>query len=274
MLQTKLILPSAHLRSLVHHYWVMKADRISMEMNIIPTGCMKWMFHRGVPFVVNGIDNASHVATICGQYNRGVFVRTKNYSDLIFVFFRPYALKAILGIPCDLFMEDNIDMDSVSIPEMHDLKRMVLDAPDNATAIGIIEKFISRRLADCYDALTLKRMTAVCDIIDSNPNVGVSALSDAACLSERQFRRIFIENVGMTPKQMIRTKRMYYATKLIQNLDECDLSDIVDRLGFTDHSHFNKEFKIFAGMSPTNYLAHIKAIKSSNFLGGYKAYHE
>lgn len=274
MLQTRVILPSMPLRPFVHHYWTMRADRSSFGMNIIPTGCMKWMFHRGNPFVINGVDDSSNVASICGQYNTGVLVRMNGYSDLIFVFFRPYALKVILNMPGDAFMDDNIDMESVGIPGMRELKWRVLECDDNNVAIGYIEEFIMRRLAANPDFSQVRRMVAVCDEIDRHPGVGIDDLSNVACLSERQFRRVFLENVGMTPKQMIRTKRFFFATKAIQALDSGDFTDIVDKLGFTDHSHFNKEFKAFAGMSPTDYLNHIRELKRNDFFHGYRSYHE
>ena len=61
---------------------------------------------------------------------------------------------------------------------------------------------------------------------------------------------------------------------LLAKSAESVLTTIVDDLGFTDHSHFNKEFRQFAGMSPTEYLAHLREIKRTDFIRGYRAYHE
>lgn len=271
---TRVILPTPPLRAFVHHYWVMKADRISAEMNIVPTGSMKWMFHRRIPLVVNGVVDNSNVASVCGQYYRSIHVHTASNTHLLFVFFRPYALKMIMGIPSDTFMEDNVSMDQLGVPDFHELKCRVLDSATDEEAIGIIESFIMRRLHDCSDNVYLKPLIAVCNAIDSNPAITLDCLSDIACLSERQFRRVFTEHVGMTPKQMIRTKRFFHATKMIQTLDESVFTTIVNDLGFTDHSHFNKEFRQFSGMSPTDYLAHIREIKRTDFIRGYRAYHE
>ena len=99
-------------------------------------------------------------------------------------------------------------------------------------------------------------------------------LADRACLGERQLRRFFEEYVGMSPKMMIRTKRCLQACRSIQSLQITDFKDIVYRLGFTDHSHLNKEFKAFAGMSPSEYMEHIRHIQQENFLRGYRAYHK
>lgn len=271
---SRIILPSEQLASFVHHYWVMRFDGHPMEMSIMPTGCMKWMFHRGTPFAVNGIVDSSNVASVCGQYHSAANVSTFEHTDLIFVFFHPYALKTIMGMPCSMFAGANVDMDDLGIPEFKLLKNMVLDADTDDRAIAIIEDFITQRLARSNDLLTIKRMMSVCEEIDHHPNSSVDMLADKACLGERQFRRFFEENVGISPKLMIRTKRCLQACRTIQSLQITDFKDIVNRLGFTDHSHLNKEFKAFAGMSPSQYQQHIRHIQQENFLRGYRAYHK
>ena len=52
-----------------------------------------------------------------------------------------------------------------------------------------------------------------------------------------------------------------------------EMTDIVADLGYTDHSHLNKELRYFAGMTPTQYMHHLLEIKESNFIKGYFAYH-
>ena len=64
---TRVMLPTPPLRAYVHHYWVMKTERISAEMNIVPTGSMKWMFHRRTPLVVNGMVDNSNVHRCAGN---------------------------------------------------------------------------------------------------------------------------------------------------------------------------------------------------------------
>ncbi len=57
-------------------------------------------------------------------------------------------------------------------------------------------------------------------------------------------------------------------------MTEYDFSEIINHLGFTDHSHLYKEFKIFAGMSPSDYLRHLSDIRQHNLIRGYRAYHD
>ena len=276
MLQSRLILPSPSLRPFVSHYWLMKAEahNASVDMNIMPMGCMKWMFHRSLPFAINGLMDASNVASVCGQYTEAAHVSMLADIDLIFVFFHPYAMSVVTGMPCSMFESSNVSMDDLEQSEFKVLKQMVLEAGSDAEAIGIIESFIMARLAEKNDMVNFGRMMAVCEEIERRVDVSTANLAEVACLSERQMRRVFEEYVGMSPKKMLRTKRCLMASKAMLDMGADDLTDIIFSMGFTDHSHLNKEFKHFAGMSPTEYIEHIKEIKKANMFRGYKQYHE
>ena len=168
MLQSKIIWPSFPLRPYIHHYWIMRAWGNSMEMNIMPMGNMKWMFHRGTPFHINGVFDPRNVASICGQYNSAVQVGMYDDCNIIYVFFHPYAMKMITGIPCHLFEDKNISMDDLGIPAFQLLKRMVLDAESDEKAIAYIEDFIIRQLAYRDRDSHLKQLMFVCDEINKH----------------------------------------------------------------------------------------------------------
>lgn len=272
MMQSQILWPSEVLRPFVHHYWVMQADAtLCMELKIMPMGCMKWMFHRGIPFAINGVFNRS--ASICGQYASAACVGMHGHTDLLFVFFQPYAMKMITGIPSEHFNESSVGMDELEMPEFHELKQQVLEAADNQTAIRCIEQFILHQLHRRDDVTYLKQFITLAQAVELHPDLSLSGLADSACLSERQLRRVFSEYIGLSPKQMLRIRRCLTASRMMQQVEVTDLADIIYQLGFTDHSHLYKEFKLFAGLSPTDYLGHLQQIRSEHLLAGYRAYH-
>lgn len=271
---TQIIYPSVPLRPFVHHYWVMKTEGWTMEMNIMPKGCMKWMFHRQHPLIVNGIVNTSMVGTVCGCYNSATHVRSDGATYLLFVFFKPYAMKMVMGMPCKHFFDSNIDMDDLENPGFKVLKRQVLESASDSLAIDYIEKFILRQLECYYDEYSVRRIFSVCDEMERRPFLDVKHLADLACLGERQFRRIYLENVGITPKRMLCIYRFIKATQMLQHSLSRDFSSIIVQLGYTDHSHFNKDFRKIAGMSPSEYLTHIELLRQNLVLDGYQSYHQ
>ncbi|MCF2602774.1 hypothetical protein JQM84_03550 [Parabacteroides distasonis] len=49
---------------------------------------------------------------------------------------------------------------------------------------------------------------------------------------------------------------------------------MIDHFGFTDHSHFYREFLQFSGMSPTDFLHYLQAIQAPELLSAYRSYHD
>ena len=274
MLQSRLLLPSPPLRPFIHHYWVMRADAFPHEMSVMPRGCAKWIFHRLEPFTVNGVEEREHIATVCGQYHTAARISSAHPISLIFVVFQPYAMKMVMGgMPCSLFYASNVDMDSLGMAEFKDLKRRVTEATDDDGAIALIEDFVVRQLSRSPDSALLPRLQHVSRAIEEHPMLSPAELADMACLSERQFRRVFEDHVGMSPKRMLKVTRFLRAARSIQNLRGHDFTDIVYGMGYTDHSHFNKDFREFAGMSPTEYLQHVRRLNDDKVLEGYRTYH-
>ena len=177
------------------------------------------------------------------------------------------------GMPCSLFYANNVDMDSLGMAEFKDLKRRVTEATDDDGAIALIEDFVVRQLSRSPDSAHLPRLQHVSRAIEEHPMLSPAELADMACLSERQFRRVFEDHVGMSPKRMLKVARFLHAARSIQNLRGHDFTDIVYGMGYTDHSHFNKDFREFAGMSPTEYLQHVRRLNDDKVLEGYRTYH-
>lgn len=274
MLQSRLLLPSVPLRPFIHHFWVMRADAFPHEMSVMPRGCAKWIFHRLEPFTVNGVEERGNIATVCGQYHTAARISASHPISLIFVVFQPYAMKMVMGgMPCSLFYANNVDMDSLGMAEFKDLKRRVTEATDDDGAIALIEDFVVRQLSRSPDSAHLPRLQHVSRAIEEHPMLSPAELADMACLSERQFRRVFEDHVGMSPKRMLKVTRFLRAARSIQNLRGHDFTDIVYGMGYTDHSHFNKDFREFAGMSPTEYLQHVRRLEEDRVLEGYRTYH-
>ena len=136
--------------------------------------------------------------------------------EMITVFFMPYAAKMITNIPYQEFYNDNVDFEDLESADFKELKARILEAETTDECIGMIEDFIIRRLIKTQDSPYFNPMAKVFERMIANPNVRIEELASVACLSERQFRRVFIENVGIKPKQIQRIQRFHLATNELQ----------------------------------------------------------
>ena len=80
-------------------------------------------------------------------------------------------------------------------------------------------------------------MSAVFQEINLQPQINIPQLSEAACLSSKQFGRVFADYVGTTPKEYLRIVRMQRALFLLQQDATLPFVQVVTTDMSDDHFH-------------------------------------
>lgn len=273
MITVKAIRPSTVLQPYVHHYWIMRTCEAAVSQMIMPVGCLKWIFHRKRPFDVNGMAGLHAEALVVGPYDKAIHIDSTEDLEMITVFFQPYAAKMMMNIPGKEFYNGTCDFDSLENVRFRDLKARILDAASAEACIDMIEQFIMEQLLRTQGSPYMKPLAHVLGELMRNPAVRMEELTSASCLCERQFRRVFADHTGMNPKQFQRILRFHLATNAMICSREESLDDLLYQYGFTDHSHFNREFHDIAGISPTQYLHYLDSVRQQGILPAYRSYH-
>lgn len=76
----------------------------------------------------------------------------------------------------------------------------------------------------------------------------VKQMADDAHMSERNFRKVFREVTGQSPKQFYHQLRLSFARQLLNQQNT--ISQTAEKLGFSSPYHLSREFKAFFGISP------------------------
>lgn len=86
----------------------------------------------------------------------------------------------------------------------------------------------------------------------------MSALATHCELSLRQFERRFQQRIGVSPKVFARLLRFEALLHALIQEPPLSLADAASHLGYQDQSHVIHEFNIWAGCTPTAFLAQAK----------------
>lgn len=78
----------------------------------------------------------------------------------------------------------------------------------------------------------------------------VASMAEAAGMSASQFRKVFREATGKSPKQVFDEIRLAYAYERLR-LGHRTITEVSDELGYCDPFHFSKVFKRRFGVSPS-----------------------
>jgi len=118
---------------------------------------------------------------------------------------------------------------------------------DEEATYFFFEKLISHTQEIKLPNITLKNSLK---LIDENftQKLSLADLAKSEKLSKYHFLRLFKNQTGLTPHQYIIIKRLNYALELMKK--EKNLSIVAVSAGFSDQSHFIKEFKKVFGFTP------------------------
>lgn len=95
-------------------------------------------------------------------------------------------------------------------------------------------------------------------LYNTQGQIRMSALAADCVLSLRQFERRFKQRIGVSPKVFARLLRFEaLLTSLIQE-PAFSLADAASHHGYHDQAHVIHEFKVWAGCTPTAFLARAK----------------
>lgn len=91
-----------------------------------------------------------------------------------------------------------------------------------------------------------------------NPDYKVSDAARKAGISDVYFRRLFKEELGMSPLQYLISLRIAHAKNLI-TYEKKSVSEVASESGFSDIYYFSRMFKKATGFTPTEYRRYVNA---------------
>ena len=89
--------------------------------------------------------------------------------------------------------------------------------------------------------------------------ITLTDIADLASMTEPSFCRYFKKLTSKTFVQFLNEYRLVHASKLLAE-KKINITEICYESGFGNFSHFNKQFKIFTGKTPSQYRQDLKQI--------------
>lgn len=247
----KIIRPREELRPYVRYYWTLDSDA-PLDVLTFPIGCPQIIFHRGTPLYIPELDACQSAVTISGQVNFPAHIRSGGNLNMLVAVFYPHTVGMFIDTPPDVFYNREISGDDIDNAGLREVAARILGGPDDAGAIAVLERWLVSKI---NPTLNLRRIGAALGRLMSGPSLSVSHLADTACLSPRQYERIFRAHVGMNPKEYARVVRFQRVLRMMQ----CGSRDYVGMAadcGYADQSHMIRDFRALSGHTPAGLPDH------------------
>ena len=157
-----------------------------------------------------------------------------------------------IGTPPSAFYNQEISGYDIENQQLNDVAARIFDSTSGDEPIGILERWLLTRI---NSNLNLRRIASSIGELMRTPSVSVNILADKACLSRKQYERVFREQVGMNPKEYARVVRFQKAMRMLQ-CGSRDYACIAHHCGYADQSHFIRDFKAMNGHTPKSLIDH------------------
>ena len=112
-----------------------------------------------------------------------------------------------------------------------------------------------RREQDPRHATRTRGITRSLAYIEKNfcSHLSLAQIAKVACISRFHFARVFRDEVGMSPLEYVRRRRVKESERRLSEGESC-LMQLTAELGYFDQSHFSRCFRDVMGFTPSEYL--------------------
>lgn len=198
----------------------------------------------------SGEDNFNNVTscTLIGAQITPFKLRAEESHKAVSIIFYPGGLNRFLNIPLTELFDNGYSARDVIGKEIEEL----LDQSHNTTSFAelnnIVQCYFLRKLSKVKEELPIDFALRH---LQANYNTHLDKIAGMACMSIRNFERKCKERLGMTAKMYARIARFHKAYRMLGSKPVISWTDLTYEAGYYDQTHFIKDFKEFAKVTPT-----------------------
>ncbi len=194
-------------------------------------------------------DNDRFASFAAGLYAGPVVIESFGGSCCVQINFTPLGARQFFGLPMSELRDRMVGLDDALGFEGVALRERLGEAQDWNARFAIAEGFVTSRLAQA------KRMSAEIawayrEVLRTGGRTRITALAGELGWSRKHLAEKFSEAIGIGPKTLSRVVRFNRALSQSKRQQD-DWAGIAADCGYADQAHLVREFRQFAGQTPT-----------------------
>ena len=223
---------------------------------VLPDGRVELIFHLGDPFEIesDGRRALQPRALLAGQGTAPVRLAPTGRIDVVGVRLEAGVAAGVVDARLEELTDRIVELGAVACDFARGLAEELQDPGRGQRWNDVLERRLARVLARPRSARPRALEHVVARVRASGGRVPIAELASQAGLSTRQLERHFRERVGLGPKTFARLVRFQRALALLR-CPGSSLAGIAARCGYFDQAHLVRDFRRFAGASPSRLRA-------------------
>lgn len=188
-----------------------------------------------------------------GPMLRSEIIDTAEQRRVMGVIFRAGGAHRLTGVDADVLLGRDIDLADLFGHAAVLLREQLLESRSAWQRLGVLAAWLHGRMhpAACHPAVT--RAVAALELAPQVTRIPL--LARDAGISERRLGLLFRRHIGMSPKHYARLLRFRGVVDHAHTAIKINWSQVAADSGFCDQAHLTHEFRRFAGITPSAFMA-------------------
>jgi AraC-like DNA-binding protein len=196
------------------------------------------------------VDGRTFTSFAAGVNDAAVVTEHDGTQDGVQIDLSPVAARRLLGVPMGELANAVVDLDALLGRAAGELAERLFDAPSWPARFALLDAAFAARLAGSPPpppavAHAWRRLEA--------GERSVERLAGELGCSRRHLAVQFRDHIGLSPKRMARILRFQRVADGLR--ERRGLAELAYECGYADQPHLNRDFRAFAGVTPTEFVA-------------------
>lgn len=243
--------PPVGLADLVEHSFILDFRGVSQRRwKILPDFCGHLIVH----FLEGPGGDRVTACSVVGARKEALEIDVSARVWTVGVRLSPGALPMITGRSAEALTDRAVSAGGIWGADGDHLNARLSEHSDAKQALRTLLRFVRERVGD-VEARDWRARGLARSVVQSGGRTTVAEAAKRLGLSQRSLRDQSRELVGLTPKRMARTHRLFLAVEAVRNVGKPAWGRVASGTGFADQPHLIREFRALLGESPTEFHA-------------------
>lgn len=242
-----------YLRQGISHFYSYHVEE-AKEIRVVPDGCIDFFFE---------YNDAGMKGYVCGTPVEYRTEKHLEFHDAFGVRFMPGVQPELINVTMRELFDKRVPLEQAIKGDAQWLDKMVAETDFYQRIRVFLDAYTKaeKRREKPYGkkelVLSVKQM-----VYESDGKIKVSELKENTGYSERYINKVFLEEMGFSPKTFCKIIQFQRALEFLNYGAPDRMTDAAVALGYYDQAQFIRDFTRYAGITPKKYL---KLVEERNY---------
>ncbi len=229
--------------------WGVESHTRAFREKVLPRGTVEWMINlgSGAHHILDrsGARRSTHrTAWLSGLQNECLYIESPEPPCFVTASLHPAYAAAFTGLEAAEYTGTVVELAGAPVYQV------LRGTQDWEERFAVLAEFLARRRA-VANAAVVRAVDMIAQAGGAGP---VQEISGMLGMSHKHLIALFTRAIGLSPKRFARLVRLEHAVAESQTAT-VNWTRVAQECGFHDQAHFNREFRRFTGVTPSEFLA-------------------